>query len=180
VNSHWENFYVILGTAGAALISVQFVVVTLVANMRRRPSVEGFTAFSTPTVMHFTMTLAISTIMSAPWASLHSAAVAVALCGVGGLVYCVLVIRRQRHQTDYKPVFEDWLWYAAFPFTAYGVLGLASFFLPARTHGAQFVIATAGLALLLIGIHNAWDSVTHLVVGDGADDGGDVADTESK
>jgi hypothetical protein len=28
---------------------------------------------------------------------------------------------------------------------------------------ALFVIAAAALALLLIGIHNAWDTVTHLV-----------------
>ena len=27
-----------------------------------------------------------------------------------------------------------------------------------------FVVATAALGLLLIGIHNAWDTVTHIVV----------------
>jgi hypothetical protein len=37
----------------------------------------------------------------------------------------------------------------------------------------MFVIGTAALCLLLIGIHNAWDTVTHIVVvrlhGDAAD-----------
>jgi hypothetical protein len=31
------------------------------------------------------------------------------------------------------------------------------------------VIGAAALALLLIGIHNAWDTVTHIVLSDEAD-----------
>jgi hypothetical protein len=33
-----------------------------------------------------------------------------------------------------------------------------------------FVIGTAALALLLIGIHNAWDTVTHIVLSNAESD----------
>ncbi len=102
--------------------------------------------------------------MSAPWPSLPPASVALATCGLGGLVYGVIVIRRARRQTDYKPVWEDWLWFATLPCAAYGAVTLASLVLGARPRLALFVIGAAALGLLLVGIHNAWDSVTHLVV----------------
>jgi hypothetical protein len=162
--SAWESFYVIVGSSGAALIGVQFVVITLVAGMRRRTTLTTISAFATPTVVHFAGALLISAIMSTPWPSLFPASVALATCGLGGLVYCAIVIRRARRQTGYKPVWEDWLWYATLPCSAYGALSLAALFLATTTH-ATFVIGAAALGLLLIGIHNAWDSVTHIVVG---------------
>jgi hypothetical protein len=33
-----------------------------------------------------------------------------------------------------------------------------------------FVIGAAALGLLLVGIHNAWDTVTHIVLTDSGDD----------
>jgi hypothetical protein len=167
--ARWESFYVIIGSSGAALVGIQFLVVTLVANMRRRPPAESVAAFATPTVVHFTGALLISAIMSAPWRSLLSASVALAVCGVGGLAYTAVVIRRERRQTFYLPVWQDWLWYAVLPSGVYGSLGVAALFLRGRTADALFVIAADALGMLLIGIHNSWDSVLHLVVGAGAD-----------
>ena len=106
--------------------------------------------------------------MSAPWPSLFPATVALVTCGFGGLAYSVVVIRRARRQTGYRPVWEDWLWYATLPCSAYVALSLAAVFLAATTH-APFVVGAAALGLLFIGIHNAWDSVTHIVVGDHQD-----------
>jgi hypothetical protein len=161
----WTNFYVIIGSAGAALIGIQFVVVTLVANMRPRPPADSLSAFGTPTVVHFTSALLVAAVMSAPWPSLFSTSMALAICGLAGLGYCGLTIRRTLLQTYYTPVWQDWLWYTSFPCTAYAVLVLAALFLRARTHIALFLIAAAALGLLLIGIHNSWDSITHLVTG---------------
>ena len=39
--SDWASYYVILGSSGAALIGIQFVVMTLIANRRRRPTADG-------------------------------------------------------------------------------------------------------------------------------------------
>ena len=160
----WQSFYVIVGSAGAALIGIQFVVVTLVASMRRRPPMESFSAFGTPTVVHLSGALLVSAVMSAPWPSLVAASVALGACGFAGLVYSAIVIRRTHRQTYYVPVWQDWLWYSACPGSAYGALALGAWFLRTRTHIALFAIAAAALGLLLLAIRNAWDSVTHLVV----------------
>jgi hypothetical protein len=168
--SAWESFYVIVGSSGAALIGVQFVVITLIAGIRGRTKADAVGAFASPTVVHFASAFLISAIMSAPWPSLFPASAAIAMCGLGGLGYGAIVVRRARRQTDYRPVWEDWLWYAALPCGAYAALTVASLFLPATTQLPMFVIGAAVLGLLLIGVHNAWDSVTHLVVGGGHED----------
>jgi len=159
----WGNFYVIVGSSGGALIGIQFVVITLIAGMRRPAAQGAVSAFATPTVVHFTVALLVSAVMSAPWPALAVADAALAACGLGGLAYAVVVVHRARRQTDYRPVWEDWLWYAALPCSAYLALSLSALFLRSRTEGALFVIAAAALGLLLIGVHNAWDSVTHIV-----------------
>jgi len=76
------------------------------------------------------------------------------------------VIRRARRQTFYEPAWQDWLWYASLPCAGYAALALASVVLPTNMHGALFAIAGAALGLLLIGIHNAWDTVRHIVIPD--------------
>lgn len=70
------------------------------------------------------------------------------------------VARRQRLQTTYQPVFEDWLFHVLLPVTAYAVVALSP--LAAHTHvrRALFLVAAAALLLLFIGIHNAWDIIT--------------------
>jgi len=41
--------------------------------------------------------------------------IALGICGIGGLTYAVIVLRRAMRQTDYQPVWQDWLWYTALP-----------------------------------------------------------------
>ena len=163
--SAWGSYYVIVGSSGAALIGLQFVVITLIAGMRGRTDAGALSAFGTPTVVHFTGALLVSAIMSAPWPSLFPASVTLALCGLGGVAYGGIVFRRARRQSDYKPVWEDWLWFTMLPSSTYGALALGALFLRVATAPALFLISASALGLLLLGIHNAWDTVTHLVVG---------------
>jgi len=108
--SAWENFYVIIGSSGAALIGMQFVVMTLIADARSRPSADSISSFGTPTVVHLTGTLLVAAIMSVPWPTLFPASIALAVCGLGGFAYSVTVVRRARRQTYYKPRWDDWVW----------------------------------------------------------------------
>jgi hypothetical protein len=94
--AEWASFYVIVGSSGAALIGMQFVVMTLIANMRVRPPLESLHAFGTPTVVQLTGALLVSAIMSAPWPSLVLVALTVGMCGLGGMAYGAIVIRRAR------------------------------------------------------------------------------------
>jgi uncharacterized membrane protein len=167
--SEWESFYVIVGSSGAALVGLQFVVITLIADRRARTSRETLNAFGTPTVVHFAGALLISAVMSAPWPSLHAASVALLFCGLAGLGYALIITRRTRRQADYAPAHEDWLWYVLLPFGVYGTLAVAAILLPGHAQSALFVIAGVGLSLLLIGIRNAWDTVTYVVTGEQAE-----------
>jgi len=160
----WQTFFFIVGSSGAALIGVQFVVITLIATIRRRADAATISAFATPTVVHLGAALIVSALMAAPWQSLAPLSATIATCGLAGLWYGTVVILRARRQTGYKPVWEDWLWYATFPCSAYAALAIAALFLSTGTRLALFTIGAAALALLFIGIHNAWDAVTHIVV----------------
>lgn len=160
----WESFYVIVGSSGAALIGLQFVVIALIAESRIRSSPETIGAFGTPTVVHFAAALVISAIMSAPWSTLVGIRVALMVLGVAGIGLVANALRRARRQTGYTPVWEDWLWHTILPFAAYGVVFVAASFLASHTTGALFFIAAMALSLLLVAIHNAWDTVTYIAV----------------
>ena len=161
----WENFYVIVGSSGAALTGLQFVVMALVAEAQRQNTTpETIDAFGTPTVVHFCAALIVSASLSAPWHSLTRLSVALGMCGVWGVVYGLIVVRRARRQSTYKPVFEDWLWHTALPLAAYTALLLAAIVLPRDPEPCLFVVAGAVLSLVLIGIHNSWDTVTYLAL----------------
>jgi len=91
-------------------------------------------------------------------------AAALAVCGVWGVTYTLIVVRRARRQSTYRPVFEDWLWHTVLPLAAYTALLLAALVLPANVEGSLFVVAGTVLSLVLIGIHNSWDTVTYLAL----------------
>ena len=168
--SAWQNFYVIIGSAGASLIGLQFVAIALVGNFRRNPTAETISAFATPSVLHLGGALLVSAVMTAPWLSISAPSVAVTTCGLAGLGYCAIVSRRARRQTGYKPVLEDWLWHAILPGASYGAIALAALFLRTITRPALFAIGAGALGLLFVGIHNAWDTVTYVVVNGSHDD----------
>jgi hypothetical protein len=162
--SGWDTFYEIIGSSGAALIGIQFVVIALIVNLRRAILADPIAAYATPTVVHLCAALVVSAVMCAPWPWLVGLQLTLAICGLLGLAYGAIVIRRSLRQTDYKPVWEDWIWYATLPCALYGGLALAGALLRARPHFGMFVAGGSTLGLLLVGIHNAWDTVTHLVL----------------
>ena len=160
----WQNFYVIIGSAAAALIGLLFVVATLIAQVRVRVSspTEAFATFNTPNIVHFRSALLVAAILSAPWQALWNAGLLLGLSGLGGMIYVVIVLRRARRQTDYQPVLEDWLWHTVLPLVSYTALLVAAIVLPGNPAPALFVIAAGTVLLLFTGIHNAWDNVTYI------------------
>ena len=160
----WENFYVIVGSSAGALIGLQFVVMALIADMpiARGQPLAG-EAFATPTIVHFGSVLLLSAIACAPWHALTSAAVLWGLLGLTGFVYEIIVLRRMRKQTSYKPVLEDWMFHSLLPFATYALIAGCACTAPSRAQAAMFGVAAASLLLLFIGIHNAWDAVTYHV-----------------
>jgi hypothetical protein len=124
------SFYVLVGTAAATLTGLMFVVMTVNPGVRNRRTSDGIGAFGTPNVFHFEAALLVAAILSAPWSMPWMVALLLGLCGVGGVAYMSIVLRRflrVRRQSHYTPVL--------------------------------FIIAAAVVLLLFIGIHNAWDLV---------------------
>src|SRR5690242_15194175 len=105
----WENFYVIVGSSAGALIGLQFVVVTLIADLPlNRADAQAGRAFATPSVVHFGAVLLLSATVSAPWHGISAVAALWGVMGFCGIVYALIVARRMRAQSSYQPVFEDW------------------------------------------------------------------------
>ena len=92
--TEWESFYVIVGSSAAALTGLMFVVITLIADLEAQRSGGALAAFGTPTVVHFCAALIVSATLSAPWHSLTMVAAALAVCGLWGVGYTLIVVRR--------------------------------------------------------------------------------------
>jgi hypothetical protein len=160
----WANFYVIVGSSAGALIGLQFVVMTLIANrLLTGNDAQAGDTFSTPAVVHFGVVLLLSAVATAPWDGIAGVATLWGLVGLGGVAYVAVVARRMRRQTAYRAVFEDWLFHVLLPFAAYAVLGVSACVAYSQPRPALFLVGAAALLLLLIGIHNAWDIVTYHV-----------------
>ena len=163
----WASFYVIIGTSAAVLIGLQFVVITLVAQINLG-NPEGNSAFGTPNIVHFCAVLFVAAVLSSPWVSLATVAVILGLGGVAGLVYAGVILQRARRlarrQATYTPVLEDWIFHFTLPPLGYAILLLAAIMLPSNPTMSLFVVAGAALLLLFVGIHNAWDSATYIAL----------------
>lgn len=161
----WEVFYLIVGTTAGALIGLQFVVMALIAELERaRRQKDSISAFGSPNVVHFCAALLGTSILGAPWPELRYAGVAISICGVFGIVYTSVVLRRAMTQRGYSPVVEDWVWHTILPMLTYAAMLVAGAALRWRTTEPLFIIAATLLMLVFIGIHNAWDTVLYITL----------------
>ena len=160
----WDNFYIIVGSAAGALIGLQFVVLTLIAERPPVGAADAGAAFGSPTIVHFGVALFLSAMLHAPWQTITIAAALWGLLGIAGVAYTVIVSRRMRKQAAYRPVFEDWLFHVGLPLAAYATLAGTWFEASERLRESLFGVGGAALLLLFIGIHNAWDGVSYHVL----------------
>jgi hypothetical protein len=161
----WSSFYVMTGSAAAALTGLMFIVITLMTVRElRRDAHDGIAAFSTPTVIHFCAVLLVSAIFVAPWRSLGPAGGAVGIIGLYGIIYVLRAILRARRLSTYTADLEDWTWYTIAPLVAYGGICVGAISLAALPERALFEVAGAVVLLIFVGIRNAWDLVTYIVI----------------
>jgi hypothetical protein len=162
--NEWQNFYVIFGSAAGALIGLQFVVIALIANRpRTQEMAQAGEAFSTPTIVHLTTVLLLAGAMCAPWHGTGLVAVVWGIAGIAGVLYSVFVARSMQRQSAYKPEFEDWLFHALLPIVAYALLIASTVVGLWQQDASLYCVAIPIVLLLVIGIHNAWDSVSYHV-----------------
>ena len=164
--SQWETFFFLIGSSGAALTGLMFVVISLAADSSQPRTPDTVNAFASPNVIHFVAVFFLSAVLTAPWQRLRNPAHVVGAGAIAGIVYVLIVLRRMLRQSQaaYKPVFEDWVWHLVLPMTAYAMLFVGAAGLSHDQSWALFLIGAVMLLLLSIGIHNAWDTVTYLVL----------------
>lgn len=162
--SEWQNFYVIVGSAGAGLTGLQFVTMALIADMPLAESdSDAGAVFATPSIVHFSAVLLVAAVMVMPWHGVTAARSALEVTGALGVAYILLVGWRLRQQRAVESVLEDWTLRVVVPLMAYGGLAVSGYFAGSATEAGLFGVAAVMLMLLFIGIHNTWDNVTYLV-----------------
>lgn len=159
----WRSFYLIVGSGAGALIGLQFVVLTLIAERPPLRVAEANAAFSTPTIMYLGTALLLAALLEAPWQSIIPLVIIWSIIGFIGTIYVIIVARRMRKQIVYKPVFIDWLFHFILPMITYLLLLLSAYAALGNFRTALFGIGSASLLFLFIGIHNEWDAVTYHV-----------------
>ena len=162
--SDWENFYLIVGSGGGALIGVMFVVATLTAGLEESRASRGAVIYITPIVFHFAIVLVVSAIAVTPGLPVEAVGVLIAICALLGLSYAaVTVVRVFSIKVDDAPDWEDKIFYGITPVIAYVLLACATAAIWIVPMSAALFIGAVMLFLLLIGIRNAWDLATFLV-----------------
>src|ERR1700712_3109567 len=119
--NEWESFYLLVGGAAGALIGLQFVVMTLIAERPPQRAAEANSAFGTPTIVHFTAALLLSALLRAPWQGIAIPAALWGLIGFGGVAYVGIVALRMRRQRAYLPDLEDWSFHVLAPGAVYAI-----------------------------------------------------------
>jgi 4-amino-4-deoxy-L-arabinose transferase-like glycosyltransferase len=158
----WHEFFFLIGTAGATLVALLFVAVSLGTGHLTFEHQAPTRTFISPVVIHFTSVFFISAISLVP--SHHATFFAVliaatALIGVAVSTYITVQILRT-NMTDYL---EDRLAYGVLPATGYLALLAASAMILYEWEAALDVLGGALLLLTIINIRNAWDLTLSMV-----------------
>jgi hypothetical protein len=152
----WHDFFLLVGTAGATLLALLFVAVSLGAGFLNDSKTAATRAFFSPVVVHFSAVFFLSAIALVPG---HRTGFFTAVFGACALTgFCVALfatIQLMRHEwTRYK---EDHFAYGLLPTISYAALLVAAAMIWMENEFAVDVLAGALMALLLVNVRNAWD-----------------------
>ena len=160
---HWDSYYILVGSASGALIGLLFVVATLQSGRDPEASARGASIYLTPTVFHFAVVLVISAMASAPGLPRWAVGAILGVCGLIGCGYGVFsAVGIRNFKSAEAPHWTDFWYYGVAPAVAYFGMMISAVAAWAQAPADALIIAGVLLALLLIGIRNAWDLVTWL------------------
>jgi hypothetical protein len=153
----WENFFTTAASAGATLIGLLFVSITVGSGLSTPQGLNATRAFLTPTLILFGAVMFQCLAALAPWPSAWPVGIILGLCGLAGLVNQVYVILKQ-FKTDIATLdWLDWALFSAVPALGYASLIAGAAGLIAEKSFAPYAIAGAVTLLLFAGIYSAWD-----------------------
>jgi hypothetical protein len=158
----WHEFYLLVGTAGATLLALLFVALSVGVGYLSPGRSDATQTFMSPVVIHFTSVFFVSAIALIPsHHALFFAGLIAATAVVGVAVSTFITVRVLR--TDFTKDWRDHLGYGVVPAFAYLALLAASVMIYLERHASLDVLAGALLALALVNIRNAWDLTLTMV-----------------
>jgi hypothetical protein len=159
---HWHDFYILVGTAGATLVALLFVALSLGTGFLNDKRAAATRAFYSPVVVHFSAVFFLAAIALVPSHRTVFFAAMIGACAAVGLgVSLFVTIQLLRHDwTNYK---QDHLAYALLPTIAYVALLIAAAMIWSENDIALDVLAGSLLLLLIVNIRNAWDLTLSMV-----------------
>ena len=111
----WENFFIVGASAGATLIGLLFVAITLGAGLSTPQGLNATSAFLTPTLILFGGVLLECMAVLPPWPSAWPVGIILGLCGLAGLANQVYVILQQFKLIIASLDWLDWALFSAVP-----------------------------------------------------------------
>src|SRR5580700_4174431 len=158
----WHDFYVLMGTAGATLLGLLFVAVSLGAGYLTEESQSATRTFMSPVVVHFTSVFFLSAVALFPS---HQAKFLAALIGATALIGAIIstYITIQVVRTDMTNYLQDYLAYGLLPGVGYLVLLAAAVSIYLEKDFGLNALAGALLLLEILNIRNAWDLMLTMV-----------------
>jgi len=151
----WHDFYMLLGTASAALVALLFVAVSIGASFLTPERSIATRTFMSPVVFHFSTLLPTSLVALVPSHTALSLAAGIVLVAIVGLGYTsvVLVGLARASVSDTADRFG----YGIFPLAAYLAMLAAAGLIVSQAALSADLLAAALLVLLAVNIRNAWD-----------------------
>jgi hypothetical protein len=151
----WHEFYILLGTAAAALVALLFVAASIGAGLLSTARGSPTHTYTSPIIFHYTYVLFLSLVALIPLNTDWSLSAIIGISAVIAVVYsCFIFVRVMRGSAI---DLDDRLGYGASPLAAYAAALAASIFIFERSPIGPPLLAGALILLLLINIRNAWD-----------------------
>ena len=157
----WQDYYLLVGSAAAALIGLLFVVVTLTAGLQTATAERGQRFYMTPIVFQLAAVLVLSGLAMAP--DLSAGAVALLVAGIALVAATYkgwIAWSFARDQVIHVPHWSDKWCYGFLPFGFSLLLAAVAAGFWFECDAAKLGLALLTLASLLLAIRNAWDLVT--------------------
>lgn len=151
----WHEFYILLGTAAAALVALLFVAASIGASLLSNARGGPTRTYTSPIVFHYTYVLLLSLVALIPINTDWSLAAVIGVTAAIALAYsCFIFVRVMR---GVAVDLDDRLSYGAGPLAAYAAALAAAVLVFERSAVGPPLLAGALILLLLVNIRNTWD-----------------------
>jgi len=152
---HWHEFYVLIGTAAAALVALLFVAASVGVGLLNIEPDGPTRTYVSPIAFHFTSAFFVSAAALVPSHTLLSLGALVGANAIAGMIYSGFVLRRLLGDSISDTA--DRFCYGVLPLVAYAAGLWAALLIFRRSMHAPELLAGTVMLLLIVNIRNAWD-----------------------